>query len=309
MAAATFRLVVTDDYRFGFDQISEAPGRSVIEISDAVGSFFSSSIDGVTVPSDWGSLMTRVDRPGGQATDTNVIAFFDDGAAPVSDRVYFFEIGGPRLPTAGDPTAVIRLLEDSQFNSLWTTELFNSTAIDPSTFSSLTATTQNDVINLAGRVWTDGPIRSGLGNDNVTGTSANDVIDLGAGRDIGRGGLGNDRILGVAGNDTLIGGAGNDTLIGGGGNDSLDGGAGRDQLVGGAGADVFVFRAGYGRDTVVIFEDGIDRINLTSFGLTEAQVLAAATETAGNVEIALGGASVLVILNTTEAALAGDFLL
>ena len=50
--------------------------------------------------------------------------------------------------------------------------------------------------------------------------------------------------------DTITALEGNDTLIGQAGNDTLDGGEGDDALNGGLGEDTYVFRPGWGQDTV-----------------------------------------------------------
>lgn len=60
----------------------------------------------------------------------------------------------------------------------------------------------------------------GFGNDTLTGTEGNDVLNGGFGRDTLIGHAGNDRLEGGLGNDTLIGGINNDTLYGGFGNDT-----------------------------------------------------------------------------------------
>lgn len=74
----------------------------------------------------------------------------------------------------------------------------------------------------------------------ITGTSADNVID---------GGNGSDVIYGLAGNDTLSGGRGIDELHGGDGNDILDGGTGNDTLYGDAGNDVIY--GGEGDDLLI----------------------------------------------------------
>lgn len=48
----------------------------------------------------------------------------------------------------------------------------------------------------------------------------------------------------------VFGNSGKNTLSGLGGNDVLDGGAGNDMLIGGSGLDLFVFKKGYGTDTI-----------------------------------------------------------
>lgn len=79
-------------------------------------------------------------------------------------------------------------------------------------------------------------------------------------------------IIGNTGTNILSGKAGNDTLSGGAGIDTLIGGLGRDRMTGGADADIFRFALGdslattVGYDTVVDFDTGIDRIDLSIFG-------------------------------------------
>lgn len=304
VSTGTLKIVASDDYLSGFTVLTSDPLESDIALPVAAGALFSATIGGVLVTTSWSVGMTRVDRAGGDVNDTDLLNFYNPGGT----RGFIFELGGPALPSIGSVSQLQNFVGTNTFLGQWTQAARNLPGLDPGTFTALSAVTENDAINLAGQTWTGGTIRSGLGNDTVTGTAANDVIDLGAGRDIGRGGIGADRILGQAGNDLLLGGAGGDALLGGAGNDTLDGGANADRLIGGLNADVFVFRAGYGRDTVAGFEDGVDKIDLSSFGLTQAQVLVAATEVGSTVEIALGG-SVLVVLNTTEAILRGDFIL
>jgi RTX calcium-binding nonapeptide repeat (4 copies) len=304
----TFTMVATDDYRFGFVPLGGDQNVSVIVLRTTAGSVFSSTINGDLVTPEWAVAMSRFDAPGGDAADTNAI-YFGPTSGGALDNLFFFEIDGPRIGPLASVFDFGALIQTSPFNGLWTQPLLSNQEIDPGTFTSLTAVTQNDVINLTGQLWTGGTIRSGLGNDRVTGTSAADVIELDVGRDIGRGGNGADRILGQMGDDLLQGGRGNDTLNGGDGKDTLDSGAGKDSLVGGEKADVFVFEAGYGRDTISAFQDGVDKIDLSSFSLTQAQILADATEKGGNVQLNLGDDDVLVVLNITEAILRGDFIL
>ena len=101
-------------------------------------------------------------------------------------------------------------------------------------------------------------LRSGSGNDILTGNGQANLLD---------GAAGNDKLIGGLGNDTLLGGAGNDTLQGGAGNDFLFAGFGQDLLTGGKGADRFVFVLGDGLNTVTDFQDGIDRIQFESGAL------------------------------------------
>lgn len=92
-------------------------------------------------------------------------------------------------------------------------------------------------------------IKGGNGKNNLTGTRANDYID---------GGKGNDR---------LWGGQGDDLILGGRGNDILDGGKGVDELWGDAGKDTFIFKKGYGHDTIFDLEKG-DKVDIRGLTIT-----------------------------------------
>lgn len=113
----------------------------------------------------------------------------------------------------------------------------------------------------------------GAGHDNLKGGGGNDTLDGGRGDDFLKGGTRSDVITGgdgadtLAGNafdDTLDGGAGRDLLNAGGDDDRLIGGAGRDLMKGGAGADTFVFDQGHGRDRIVDFDLGEDRLEISA---------------------------------------------
>jgi len=96
-------------------------------------------------------------------------------------------------------------------------------------------------------------LNGGKKNDRLTGTAGNDTLN---------GLTGNDTLIGNAGNDTLVGSAGNDFLDVGAGADVLIGGLGDDRLLGGTGSDRFVLEKGIGRDTILDFQDGEDRLVL-----------------------------------------------
>ncbi len=78
------------------------------------------------------------------------------------------------------------------------------------------------------------------GIENLTGSSADDVL---TGNDLANvidGGAGDDTIVGAGGDDVLFGGSGADDLSGGGGDDRLTGGFGNDRLDGGEGDDSLI---------------------------------------------------------------------
>src|SRR5205823_8915763 len=98
-------------------------------------------------------------------------------------------------------------------------------------------------------------IKSGEGNDTVTGGSGREVIFGAGGADVLSGGGGSDQIQGGDGNDSIDGGSGNDYLYGDAGDDNLTGGAGNDVL-GGDSEDTLVF-TGQPPSTVI----GNDNLN------------------------------------------------
>ncbi|MDC0739359.1 DUF4214 domain-containing protein [Cognatishimia sp. SS12] len=75
-----------------------------------------------------------------------------------------------------------------------------------------------------------------------------------------------DSLTGTSGADILDGNGGSDTLNGGAGDDILMDGRGSDQLWGGDGADVFIFERDGQSDTVMDFEAGVDRLDLSGWG-------------------------------------------
>ena len=97
------------------------------------------------------------------------------------------------------------------------------------------------------------------GDDEIYGGNDNDYIDGGVGDDELYGGNGNNTIYGGEGNDIiydgddasyLYGGDGDDHIYAGGGDDYIDSGLGNDYLQGDHGDDTYVYKAGYGIDTI-----------------------------------------------------------
>ena len=126
-----------------------------------------------------------------------------------------------------------------------------------------------------------------------------------------KGGSGNDVILGNLGKNVLLGNGGNDKLRGAEGRDKLDGGRGTDTLTGGKDADVFVFKKGYGHDTISDFKNNVDDIDLRSYDFSSVgKVLSKADQVGGDVHIELGGDDVLIIKKFNLSNLdKADFLL
>jgi acyl-CoA thioesterase-1 len=118
------------------------------------------------------------------------------------------------------------------------------------------------------------------------------------GNDTLDGGAGDDRMFGGAGDDRLSGADGADALDGGAGRDVLGGGPGGDLLRGGADADLFVFAPGSGRDAILDFTPGVDRLDLTAFGVGDPAALAAQARivtTTGGLTLGFGADEVTLL--------------
>jgi subtilisin-like proprotein convertase family protein len=139
---------------------------------------------------------------------------------------------------------------------------------------------------------------TGDGHDVLTGNSANNLL-LGM--------RGNDTLLGGGGDDILEGGMGNDDLNGGTGNDRLNGGAGDDRLFGGGGLDLFVFDThSFGADLITDFQDGLDRIDFRTLGLTFQSILVA--DTGNGATIRTAGSSIALTGVSASMLSAADFI-
>jgi Ca2+-binding RTX toxin-like protein len=121
---------------------------------------------------------------------------------------------------------------------------------------------------------------------------------------------GNDTLSGWASFDNIDGGAGNDTINGNNGVDTLVGGDGSDTLTGGGGNDVFVFKTGFGNDTIADFAGGPGVGDVIEFrdGLvadfTALQSISA--QVGSNVVVTVDGSNAITLQNVTLANLDQD---
>ena len=123
------------------------------------------------------------------------------------------------------------------------------------------------------------------------------------------GGAGTDTLSGF---ENLTGSAFNDTLTGNSGANVLSGLAGNDTLNGGGNNDTFVFKDGYGNDTVSDFMSGQDVIDLTGLGDWHAfsDVQSHAAQVGNTVVITVSATDSLTLNGLQVASLhAQDFLL
>ena len=150
------------------------------------------------------------------------------------------------------------------------------------------------------------------GGDTLFGGKHNDIIKGGVGADLISGGKNNDQLFGGSQDDVLEGDSGKDMLYGGNGADRLNGGTGNDQLTGGGGGDVFIFDGSVGTDKIYDFENTIDQIDLSAYGVTFATVDAALDLSGSNAILdigELGGSGKLIILGAAGQIDASDFIL
>lgn len=116
-----------------------------------------------------------------------------------------------------------------------------------------------------------------------------------------------DRLVAGSTASRLEGRGGADNISGLGGNDTLVGGADADTLSGGAGNDTFEFAGGFGADRVADFVEGAsvaDVIRLVGLGAafdSFAEVIAVATQSAGDVVFNFGGGNTITVLSATVA--------
>ncbi|AUH33271.1 calcium-binding protein [Paracoccus tegillarcae] len=131
-----------------------------------------------------------------------------------------------------------------------------------------------------------------IGNDWLIGNGQANVIE---------GEIGNDVIGGRGGDDILHGNYGRDWLVGDYGDDTLSGGHDRDVLVGGPGADVFVFIEGDKfSDVVRDFDDGVDRLDISAWGVESRSELSFTNNGDGSVTVIYDEGDVSFIVRSLD---------
>lgn len=107
----------------------------------------------------------------------------------------------------------------------------------------------------------------------------------------------------------LTGSDSSNLLLGGAGNDVIDGKGGNDLLYGEAGADIFRFSRGTGGDVIGDFQHGVDKIDVSNFFTSYAQLMANLVENGGSSAVNLGNGDLFVILGVANSTLsASDFI-
>jgi Tol biopolymer transport system component/Ca2+-binding RTX toxin-like protein len=156
------------------------------------------------------------------------------------------------------------------------------TGIDTLDMSAITA---NATINLP----------NGRASSTQTGSDSLSSIENATG------GSGNDQISGTSAANVLDGRAGNDTINAGSGNDIVIGGTGDDVMNGGSGTDTFVFAAGFGNDRINGFDanpsGGQDLLDIRALGITDATFDndVTITDLGADTQVQIGTDSILLV--------------
>lgn len=115
-----------------------------------------------------------------------------------------------------------------------------------------------------------------------------------------------EHLVGGLNDDTLDGGAGNDILSGGLGADRLIDGAGKDLMRGGAGADTFVLSADGATDRIDDLQRGLDRIDVSAWGVRDLSGLTLYDHHSGRVILRFGS-EVVALDDGARGLRAADF--
>ncbi|MDB5552076.1 MAG: Alkaline phosphatase [Rhizobium sp.] len=108
--------------------------------------------------------------------------------------------------------------------------------------------------------------------------------------------------VGGEGKDYIGGNKVANSLTGGEGEDTLCALQGNDRLTGGIDADTFVYRAKFDRDTILDFEDGVDKIDLGAFDFSKfGKVFKLAKEAGDDLVISFGHGDKLVVEDFSKA--------
>jgi hypothetical protein len=110
------------------------------------------------------------------------------------------------------------------------------------------------------------------------------------------------QLNGTGNADILVGRASGSTINGNGGNDILIGGNHNDTLVGGAGSDTFVFKAGFGHDTITDFAAATDYLSFDHSIFADVVALLEATTDHGTYTVITFDANNTVTLNDVNKA-------
>ena len=118
-----------------------------------------------------------------------------------------------------------------------------------------------------------------------------------------------ENVIGSEKNDKIVGDDKDNVLDGAGGNDVLKGKGGMDTLIGGTGDDTFIYKKGYGVDTITDLGLGNDIVDISVKAVdTFKDLKALMTEVGSDVVIDFGKGDMLILANKTIDSLSkADF--
>ncbi|MCB1406034.1 MAG: hypothetical protein KDK01_07155 [Rhodobacteraceae bacterium] len=124
-----------------------------------------------------------------------------------------------------------------------------------------------------------------VGSQNESGLTQF-TVDLSRLGDLQIGGAATETLTGGAGDDILMAAGNGDTILGGAGDDVLVTGDGNTRMTGGSGGDIFVIRDGSGTSSILDFQRGQDRLDLSDLPMLRdlSQVTITTTATGARVE-------------------------
>lgn len=220
---------------------------------------------------NYGGASTRYVMTPQMADIQAVIGKYGAAQTRVGDTTYGFNVAGQNAQTG-------QLYDFDNYTQAPAFTIYDSGGDDTLDCSEYMAAQR---IDLMGGAWSD-----------VGGLTANIGIYRTAVIENARGGGGADRLFGNNAANTLFGMDGVDIL---------GGRAGADTLEGGSQADSFQFRRHWGRDTVLDFEDAVDRMDLRAFDLGFGKVKKLAMEFGDDLVLNFGRGDRLTIIDFSKA--------
>ncbi|MBE9028916.1 hypothetical protein IQ266_03960 [filamentous cyanobacterium LEGE 11480] len=223
-----------------------------------------------------GSTALALLPPGGFAVDGNKVLDVDFNAADKLDQGLYESANGKQLIDIG-----ALLVEDFGAGTFSQGAVEKPVVAAPPTIE---PPVDKAPVNLFGNGAAE-TLKGGAGNDNIFGNGGPDQLI---------GGAGNDKIYGSDTAENIIGGTGDDVIYANGGMDYINSGSGQDQVwLGGASQSTVVLEAGDGYDTIVNYQAGSTRLQISS--LTGLSL----TNSANGLEITQGGDLLAVVANQT----------
>ncbi len=240
------KFVTADATRITFDAQGDTSVAPDVELRARTGALYATLLNGVAVGPDSTFSVGEITWGGGNRTQA-LSLYPGDATGNTETQIILAGAALPGFPNAAAANAFADTI--TAVGKITSGPFVPGTVFDLRAIKGIVNVTENDVITATRPgEWVGQIIRSGVGNDRVSGLEDNERFNLGAGNDRGYGMGGSDTIQGVGGSDLIYGGAGNDSIFGGIDADRLFGDADNDRVSGEAGADL-VF-GGTGNDSV-----------------------------------------------------------